>query len=327
MASHREYLDFVLEQLSEIEGVSARPMMGEYIICCRGVLVGGVYDDRFLVKPTPSARRLMPGAAEEVPYPGAKPMLLADIDDRELMKRLIPLIAEEQQEKRGGRARRKAKAAAACDKGESAMLDEKGFDSWAGSYDDSVRLSDEGDSYPFAGYNAVLRRIFGEVTAKEGASVLDIGFGTAKLPGALYRRGHAIFGQDFSERMLGLARESMPRAELYLGDFSKGLAAPLLKRRYDFIIATYSLHHLTAEEKTPFIRTLLGLLEPGGALLIGDVAFADEAEQLSCRERAGEEWDETEHYFIADDFLKEFPSAEFEKISFCAGVFRLRGGK
>ena len=76
MASGKEYLEYVLEQLSGVEGLRYRPMMGEYLIYCRGKVVGGIYDDRFLVKATRSARALLPEAPQELPYPGGKEMLL-----------------------------------------------------------------------------------------------------------------------------------------------------------------------------------------------------------------------------------------------------------
>ena len=96
MASSREYLDFIMEQLAPAGGISHRAMMGEYILYRDGKIVGGIYDDRLLVKPTASARRLMPDAAEEIPYPGAKPMLLVDnVDDREFLCGLIGAVAAE----------------------------------------------------------------------------------------------------------------------------------------------------------------------------------------------------------------------------------------
>ena len=96
MPSSREYLDFVMDQLSALDGVTYRAMMGEYIIYCRGKIVGGIYDDRFLVKPTKSAKGLMPDASSEIPYEGAKEMLLADnIDDREFLCALVDAVAAE----------------------------------------------------------------------------------------------------------------------------------------------------------------------------------------------------------------------------------------
>ena len=90
MASSKGYLDFILEQLSGLEDVSHRAMMGEYIIYYRGRVVGGIYDDRFLVKPTKSATAMMPNASMEFPYEGAKEMLLVDdVENREFLRELL----------------------------------------------------------------------------------------------------------------------------------------------------------------------------------------------------------------------------------------------
>ena len=94
MASGKGYLDFILEQLSELDDISWRAMMGEYIIYYRGKVVGGIYDDRFLVKPTKSAEAMMPNAGRELPYEGAKEMLLVDnVDDRAFLCMLCEAIA------------------------------------------------------------------------------------------------------------------------------------------------------------------------------------------------------------------------------------------
>ncbi len=96
MASSKEYLDFILEQLSGLDGISFRAMMGEYILYFRGKVVGGIYDDRFLVKPTKSARAMMPDADREIPYEGAKEMLLVDnVDSREFLTELLTAMADE----------------------------------------------------------------------------------------------------------------------------------------------------------------------------------------------------------------------------------------
>lgn len=99
MASSKEYLEYVLEQLSGLDGVTFRPMMGEYILYYDGKTVGGVYDDRFLLKMTKAAVRLLEENSREVhtdiPYSGAREMIAADIDDRELSCRLIKIISEE----------------------------------------------------------------------------------------------------------------------------------------------------------------------------------------------------------------------------------------
>ena len=90
MPSTKDYLDYIMEQLSGLENISCRAMMGEYIIYYRGKIIGGIYDDRFLVKPTKSAVQMMPNAPHELPYEGAKEMLLVeDIDDRDFLRDLL----------------------------------------------------------------------------------------------------------------------------------------------------------------------------------------------------------------------------------------------
>ena len=96
MASSKEYLEFVLEQLSQLDEITYKAMMGEYILYYQGRIVGGIYDNRFLVKPTKSAEAMMPGAPREIPYPGGREMLLVEnVDDREFLERLLDAMVEE----------------------------------------------------------------------------------------------------------------------------------------------------------------------------------------------------------------------------------------
>ena len=96
MASTEEYLEYILEQLSDLDEISYRKMMGEYIIYYRGKIVGGIYDDRFLVKPVKSAAAMMPDAGMELPYEGAKEMLLVEeVDDGEFLKELFEAMYDE----------------------------------------------------------------------------------------------------------------------------------------------------------------------------------------------------------------------------------------
>ena len=96
MASSKEYLDFILEQVSELDNVSYKAMMGEFIIYYNGKIIGGIYDDRFLVKPVRSAIALMPNAKYELPYDGAKEMLLVDdIDNKEFLTGLFNSMYDE----------------------------------------------------------------------------------------------------------------------------------------------------------------------------------------------------------------------------------------
>lgn len=96
MASTKEYLDFILEQLSGLDEISYKAMMGEYIIYFRGKIVGGIYDDRFLVKNVKTAREMMPDADLELPYEVAKEMLLVDdVDNKEFLKELFEAMYDE----------------------------------------------------------------------------------------------------------------------------------------------------------------------------------------------------------------------------------------
>ena len=181
------------------------------------------------------------------------------------------------------------------------MLDNKGFDLWADGYDKFVGISDEDNTYPFAGYKKILGSIYKTIMEKPNAEVLDIGFGTATLATKLYENGCVIYGQDFSARMIELASEKMPDAHLYQGDFTQGLVEPLKQKSYDFIVATYSIHHLTDEQKVLFIKELLDHLKDGGKILIGDVAFESRSELNECKEKCGDKWDTDEIYCVVDE--------------------------
>ena len=95
MASTKSYLEYVLDLLSDLDGISYRAMMGEYVLYYQGRVFGGIYDDRFLVKPVKSAVAMLPDAERELPYDGAKEMLLVDTEDRAFLKELIEAMYRE----------------------------------------------------------------------------------------------------------------------------------------------------------------------------------------------------------------------------------------
>ena len=96
MASSKDYLEYILDQLSGLDNISYRAMMGEYIIYYRGKVIGGIYDDRFLVKPTKSVLAMMPNADRELPYEGAKEMLLVDdVENKEFLRKLLEAMYDE----------------------------------------------------------------------------------------------------------------------------------------------------------------------------------------------------------------------------------------
>jgi putative AdoMet-dependent methyltransferase len=205
------------------------------------------------------------------------------------------------------------------------MLDEEGFDLWADSYDESVRLSEEKKEYPFAGYRDVLGVVYRRVRRQGGARILDIGFGTGTLSSRLYADGCQITGLDFSEKMIRNARKKMPKAELILWDFSQGLPEGLKNRKFDDIISTYALHHMADAKKAALLRMLWGLLEPGGQILVGDISFRTRCERVACREKNRGIWDSSEYYFTVEEFfrrLKGLPCT-YEAIPPCAGILTI----
>lgn len=203
------------------------------------------------------------------------------------------------------------------------MLNSTGFDLWADDYDKSVGLSDEDGTYPFAGYRDILGTIYRCILSSGAKNVLDIGFGTAVLAAQLYAQGCRIYGQDFSARMIALAREKMPDASLYQGDFTQGLVPELAAQQYDAIVATYSLHHLTDTQKVSFLTALTARLAPDGCIYIGDVAFQTRAQLEQCCIQAGDKWDSDEIYFVYDELKAQLPGLTFTPLSPCAGLLTL----
>ena len=204
------------------------------------------------------------------------------------------------------------------------MLDNKGFDLWADGYERSVGLSDEDNTYPFAGYRKVLASIYDTVRTGQGKRVLDIGFGTGVLACRLYSDGYDITGIDFSNRMIEIAREKMPSVRLIRHDFSEGLPAHLKDEKFDAIICTYAIHHLDDAAKISFLKELQLHLNPCGRIYIGDVAFATHQELEECRAQCGDEWDEEEFYVVAEEIAREIPGVYFQKMSHCAGILSVR---
>ncbi|MBP5469918.1 MAG: class I SAM-dependent methyltransferase, partial [Candidatus Riflebacteria bacterium] len=129
------------------------------------------------------------------------------------------------------------------------MRDSKGFDLWAEEYDLYVKKTENTGKYPFAGYTNILDSIFKTIHGIPNAKILDLGFGTAPISSKLYKEGYEIWGQDFSKSMLDHAKAKMPDAHLFLKDFSEGLDEKIKENKFDYIIATYCLHHLLNNKK------------------------------------------------------------------------------
>lgn len=202
------------------------------------------------------------------------------------------------------------------------MLSNQGFNLWADNYDKTVQISEENNLYPFAGYKKILNVIFNEAMQKVNSEILDIGFGTGVLTSKLYSNGHQIDGVDFSSKMISIAQSIMPNANLIEWDFSMSLPPEILGKKYDSIISTYALHHLTDEEKITFITNLIPLLKKDGKIFIGDISFETREKLNKCRLDSIEYWDDDEFYFVYDEINSSLENeCEFYPISHCGGVF------
>lgn len=205
------------------------------------------------------------------------------------------------------------------------MLNRTKFNEWAKEYDTSVQHSKEGNKYPFAGYDELMDAVYTSVSSTTPLKILDIGFGTGKLTASFYADSHHITGIDFSDEMIKIASDKMPNANLIRWDFNEGIPNELKGEKFDVIVSTYAIHHLSNPAKIDFINKLKNYLADDGVIFVGDVAFLTAAKQNECKETTGDLWDDEEIYFNFDDLCDhlQFNDVSFKEISFCAGIMRL----
>lgn len=200
------------------------------------------------------------------------------------------------------------------------------FDEWAATYDESVA---PGSGFPFYGYQEVLQTIFQGAALQAGSSVLDLGIGTGNLAMKFAQAGCEIWGVDFSQKMIELAAGKLPRAHLAVADI-RSVWPPEFQRSFSAIVSAYTFHHFPLQEKVALVKRLMrNHLEPGGRMVIGDIAFTDAGCEDALRQSLGSDW-EQEYYWLADETLPAFTEAglriEFLRISACAGVFVVNWG-
>ncbi|MEZ4518813.1 MAG: class I SAM-dependent methyltransferase [Chloroflexota bacterium] len=170
------------------------------------------------------------------------------------------------------------------------------FDRWAPSYDASV--SEDG-AFPFDGYDRVLTRIIELTAVQPGTSILELGVGTGNLTRSLADLGAVMWGLDFSEDMLALARQKVPTARLAQADLMAGIPAEF-NRRFPVIVSSYVFHEFPEAGKRLLLQRLVQHhLEPTGRIIIGDIGFPDSAAWEQARTQAAERWDE-EYYWLPD---------------------------
>ena len=208
------------------------------------------------------------------------------------------------------------------------MLESSVFDLWADTYEEEVDTADENNVYPFAGYRKILTLIYNMITESAPARILDIGIGTGRLSSKLNDAGNDITGVDFSSEMMDKAKSRMPNAKLLQCNFVEGLPSGISNKKYDFIVSTYALHHLTDDLKVSFINNLLELLDEGGQVLIGDIGFPTRKELIGCKDACTpDEWDDDEYYFVFSELCEQlnvFCNATYQQVSHCAGLLKVR---
>ena len=203
---------------------------------------------------------------------------------------------------------------------------QKLFDEWAETYNQDLQ---DGDSFPFIGYEAVLALMIKMADVQEGHNVLDLGIGTGNLARLLPIPERQIWGVDFSQAMLAQARSALPNAHLIQADLSARDWVNELSQRFDCIFSAYTFHEFPDEEKIGLIMSLArNGLTLGGRIVIGDISFIHRAQLTWAREQFPDLWDDEEYYWCAEPFTDRLCKAglfvEYEQVSVCAGVYRIQ---
>jgi len=158
-------------------------------------------------------------------------------------------------------------------------------------------------------------------------NVLDLGVGTGVLAKAVYNAGNKVTGIDFSSEMLVFARAKMPDALFIEWNFVNGMPPELSGKKYDFIVSTYALHHLTDALKINLLQDLKPCLNDNGIILIGDIIFATEDDRRACHEKNYLIWDDDEYpaaYSLSEEELKKDWNVQVSVVSHCSGILELR---
>ena len=194
------------------------------------------------------------------------------------------------------------------------------FDDWAETYDQSVLNC---QAFPFTGYTDLMKTVVTLAQARPGMSVLDLGTGTGNLAVRFAGLGCKLWCTDFSAPMLAQARQKLPNAHFILHDLHLGLPTEL-KGPFDRIVSAYVLHHFEMDEKVRILHGLLACLAQGGRMVIGDIAFQDQAALEKVKFELGDDW-EDEFYWLADAAVPLLRLAgmktSYRQVSPCAGVF------
>ncbi len=202
-------------------------------------------------------------------------------------------------------------------------MDSKHFDKWAGDYDESI--APFLDKFPFIGFYEVLAAIRQLVKPEADLKVLDVGIGTALLSAELAAAGCAIYGIDFSKKMLKKAVRRIPDAKLTRVDVIKEHFGPYNSEKFDRIISSYFFHHLDLKQKVSFFsRAASDNLVDGGKIIIGDIGFETLDAHKRAREKWKAQWDYDEYYWCADEIMSALKDigidVRYRQITECSGL-------
>jgi len=200
------------------------------------------------------------------------------------------------------------------------------FDLWAKDYNKSVLKSEKEGSYPFAGYSEVKYSIFDIISDAKKAKVLEMGVGTGEITKPLYDLGCEITGVDLSNKMIEIAKSHMEKSTFILADFSDALNEISIK--FDFIVFSYSIHHLSYNGQIELLIKLNDYLNEDGIIIIGDVSTFTIEDMNQLQNKYAAIWDDEEYYPILKKYqlsqLVDIYKLSYVQINEVAGVYKFR---
>jgi 2-polyprenyl-3-methyl-5-hydroxy-6-metoxy-1,4-benzoquinol methylase len=200
------------------------------------------------------------------------------------------------------------------------------FDRWAKDYNKNVFKSEKEGIYPFAGYSEVKYSIIDIISNAKKAKVLEMGIGTGEITKPLYELGYEITGVDLSNKMIEIAKIHMEKAAFILADFSNALNE--IFNKFDFIVFSYSIHHLSYNDQIELLIKLNDYLNEDGVIIIGDVSTFTIEDMNQLQNKYADIWDDEEYYPILKKYqlsrLTDFYELSYVQINEVAGVYKFR---
>ncbi len=200
------------------------------------------------------------------------------------------------------------------------------FDQWSRAYNNSVLKSEKEGTYPFAGYSEVKYSIIDIISNTQKAKVLEMGVGTGEITKPLYDLGYDITGVDLSSKMIEISKSLMEKAAFILADFCNALNQ--ISNKFDFIVFSYSIHHLTYNDQIELLVKLNDYLNEDGVIIIGDVSTFTKEDMNQLQNKYAAIWDEEEYYPILKKYqlsrLADIYKLSYVQINEVAGVYKFR---